>query len=116
MAHDVCILVGFVSSNDSKVGLAHMLLVMQMCATGLSITLILGVALGGLGQHAAELYATPWKIVAFEKANKDPRSVSDSPGHYSGSILLAKLTAHYFSSNLLGLWDDEHQDVNSLLV
>lgn len=48
-AHDVLIVVGLV------------------CATALSVTLILAVVLGGLGQHTVELYATPWKIVTYQK-------------------------------------------------
>lgn len=48
---------------------AHDILIVAglVCATALSITLILAVVLGGLGQHAVELYATPWKIVTYQK-------------------------------------------------
>lgn len=65
-ADDVWIVVGLVNSNGRK-KIVGVLTVLQICATALSITLILGVVLGGLGQHAAELYATPWRIVAFQK-------------------------------------------------
>lgn len=75
-ADDVWIVVGLVNSNDRK-RIAGVLTVLQICATALSLALILGVVLGGLGQHATELYATPWRIVAFQKVR---------PGH--GAILI----------------------------
>lgn len=65
-ADDVWIVVGLVNFNSQK-KIVGVLIVLQICATALSITLILGVVLGGLGQHATELYATPWRIVAFQK-------------------------------------------------
>lgn len=66
-ADDIWIVIGLVRSNGSKSRIAGVLIVLQICATALSIALILGVVLGGLGQHATELYATPWRIVAFQK-------------------------------------------------
>lgn len=64
-AHDILIVVGLVSTSRPKT--ASVLIVIKVCATALSATLILAVVLGGLGQHTVELYATPWKIVTYQK-------------------------------------------------
>lgn len=75
LAHDIWIVISLVSFQCFNGKIAGVLNAMQICATALSITLILSVVLGGLGQHASQLYATPWKIATFQKVSIDHRSV-----------------------------------------
>lgn len=66
-AHDIWIVIGLVILGGSVFRIVETLLTSQICATALSITLILSVVFGGLGQYTVDLYATPWKVVAFQK-------------------------------------------------
>lgn len=79
-AHDIWVVIGLVKLSLSNASIARMLILLQICATALSITLILSVVLGGLGQHAADLYATPWKLVAFRKVRIDHGHISQTSG------------------------------------
>lgn len=115
-AHDVWIIVGLVKLSRLKVSIAGVLIMMQICATALSISLILSVVMGGLGQHAIDLYATPWKIVIFQKVSLDRGSVSQTYWKWARVVWLILCTASHDCSNLLGLRHDKHQDVYPFLV
>lgn len=77
-AHDIWVVIGLVKLSLSNTSIFGMLIIVQICATALSITLILSVVLGGLGQHAVDLYSTPWKLVAFQKVGIDHRRISQT--------------------------------------
>ena len=68
-AHDVWIIIGFVSNQwfPALSMPGFLLTCTKILTTGLSTSLIIAAVYAGLGHHASELVATPWKVVTFSK-------------------------------------------------